>query len=149
MVRWLNTKRYSPIGVELGTRSVQLIQFTSDYTRLVDAARWDLPARDDSASDERYARDVAEALGQAREGRRFRGTDAVVSLNARELFVQNIRVPKGPAAELARTVQQEAASRVPFPIAEAELRYLPAGDVRQGDQIKREVILLACHRPVL
>jgi type IV pilus assembly protein PilM len=50
---------------------------------------------------------------------------------------------------LDRTVQQEAAGRIPFPVAEAEIRYLEAADIRQGDQLLREVILIACHRPVL
>jgi type IV pilus assembly protein PilM len=65
------------------------------------------------------------------------------------MFVQNIRVTKAPPAELQRVVQQEAVGRVPFPAAEAEIRFLQAADVRQGDTVKREVILLACHRPVL
>ena len=38
---------------------------------------------------------------------------------------------------------------MPFPPAEAELRYLEAGEVRQGDVVRREIIVVACHRPVL
>ena len=56
---------------------------------------------------------------------------------------------KVPGGELEKLVYQEAAGRVPFPAPEAEVRYLEAADVRQGDATRREVILLACHRPVL
>ncbi|HWB00946.1 MAG TPA: pilus assembly protein PilM, partial [Pirellulales bacterium] len=50
---------------------------------------------------------------------------------------------------LEATVRQEAESRIPFPAAETELRFLEVADVRQGDALRREVIVLACHRPRL
>ncbi len=73
----------------------------------------------------------------------------VVCLGARELFVQNIRVPKLSGDALEKTVVQEVSSRIPFSAAEAEVRFLEAEDVRQGDAVKREIVVLACHRPVL
>jgi type IV pilus assembly protein PilM len=150
MVRWLGKQRYGPIGVDIGTRSVKLVQLSADASQLVDAARWDLGslARDKSAPNDQSARLVA-ALRQAREGKGFRGRDAVLCLTDRELFVQNVRVPKVESAELTRLVHQEAASRLPFPVAEAEVRFLETADIRQGEAVVREVILLACHRPVL
>jgi type IV pilus assembly protein PilM len=149
MVNWIGKTSCGPIGIELGNRSVQLVQFSVDQKRLIDAVRWDFPSSNEEASPDARSRALAEALTRARQGRKFRGRDVVVCLGAHELFVQNIRVPKVPMAELYKLVQQEATSRLPFPVAEAEVRFLCAGDVRQGEQIKREVILLACHRPVL
>jgi type IV pilus assembly protein PilM len=92
---------------------------------------------------------MSEAIRQAREGRKFRGREAVICLGWRWLFVQNIRVPQTKATELDQVVRQEAESRLPFPMAETVLDYVEAGDVRQGDAVRREVIVLACHRPVL
>ena len=89
------------------------------------------------------------ALRRAREGRNFRGREAVICLGAPELFVQNVRLAKVPGAEMERLVRQEAAGRLPFPAAEAEIRFLEAADVRQGETTRREVILLACHKPVV
>lgn len=142
-------RRYSPIGIDLGSRSVKLVQFTADHSKLVDAARWDLPAEPANASPDELQTRIVEALTRAREGREFRGKEAVLCLSERELFLQNIRVPQGDAATLERAVQQEAAGRIPYPVAETEIRFLEAADVRQGDQMMREVILMACHRPVL
>ena len=39
--------------------------------------------------------------------------------------------------------------RIPFAVDEAEIRYLESADVRQGEVVMREIILLACHRPVM
>lgn len=149
MIAALSKNRFGPIGVDVGSRSVKLVQFTADGKRLIDAARWDLPAGENDTSEEADVSRIADALGQAREGRAFKGRDAVVCLTNRELFLQNIRVPKADQASLDRAVQQEAAGRVPFPVADAEIRYVEAADIRQGDAIVREVILMACHRPKL
>ena len=150
MPGWFSNHRCSPIGVDIGSRSVKLMQFDRAQTRVIETARWDLhpPADREWSPAERYAA-LSEAIRRAREGRDFRGRDAVLCLGTRELFVQNVRVPKLPAAELEKAVHQEAAGKLPFPVAETELRYLEAADVRQGEAAKREVILLACHRPVL
>src|SRR5262249_32982866 len=74
---------------------------------------------------------------------------AVLCLTAPDLFVQNIRVAKATPEELYRHVLHEVAGRLPFPINEAEVRYLETVDVRQGDSVRREVIVLAIHQPVL
>lgn len=150
MINWLTRKRNGPIGVDLGTRSVKLVQFNGDRTQLLEAARWDMPMDDEgqrSADDLQHV--LADAIGQAREGRNFSGRDAVLCLGKRELFVQNIRVESGDQQSLERQIFQEAAARIPYPVAEAEIRYLNTIDVRQGDSTMREIILLACHKPVL
>ncbi|HEY2882726.1 MAG TPA: pilus assembly protein PilM [Pirellulales bacterium] len=195
------TKRATgPIGVDIGSRSVKLLQFNADRTRVVDAARRELPplgvrhvdqmdetrrmekvaggkafqsenARSAEAKSARQAENqtvgqtaavqdnaemakwytaLTEAIRAIREGGNFRGREAVVCLGARELLVQNLRLPKAATpGEMEGLVHQEAAGRMPFPHDEAEIRFLEAADVRQGDSVKREVILLACHRPPL
>ena len=142
------SRRKSPIGVDIGGRSVKLLQLNAERTRLLEAVRWDLPQ---GAAGEGQAADanLGDALKQAREGRGFRGRDSVLCLGARQLFVQNLRVPKVPAAELEQAVRQEVGGRLPFPVDQADVRFLEAADVRQGDMVRREVIVLACHLPVL
>jgi type IV pilus assembly protein PilM len=48
--------------------------------------------------------------------------------------------------ELPKLVAAEASSRLPFRNEEAEVRFLEAGDVRQGELLRREVIVLATPR---
>jgi type IV pilus assembly protein PilM len=167
----LTTSRSGPIGIDIGSRSVKLLQLNAERTRVVDAARRDLLAVDqpgaksangssksetttgDGVNNEKssagHGTALSAAMRAARDGRSFRGKEAVVCLGARELFIQNIRVPKTTPAETAKLLEQEAANRLPFAYDEAEVRFLEAADVRQGESVKREVILLACHRPVL
>lgn len=149
MFRWSPRRRYSPIGVDLGARSIKLVQLSGDHSRLVDASRVDLPPLNEKATPEQQASRLAEGLKKGLEGRSFKGRDVVVCLNDRQMFLQSLRVPKQTGAVLDRAVSQEAAGRVPFGVEDAEIRYLEAADVRQGDSILREVVLFACQRPVL
>jgi type IV pilus assembly protein PilM len=148
MVGWLGKRRYGPIGVDVGSRSVKLLQFDAAHSRVLESARWDLPTAETPNPDDRNGR-VAEAIQQACKGRDFRGRDAVFSIGFQDLYVQNIRVPQVTGEEFSRVVCSEAAGRLPFAGDEAEIRYIDAANVRQGDAVRREVILLACHRPAL
>jgi type IV pilus assembly protein PilM len=149
MVSWLPKRRYSPIGIDVGGRSVKLVQLSGDRSRLIEAARVELaPASAEPTPEETTTR-IGDAIAKGLAGRAFHGRDVVVCLNERQLFLQSVRVPKQVGGQLDKLVAQEVASRLPYPIADAELRYVEAADVRQGDSIVREVIVFACQRTVL
>jgi type IV pilus assembly protein PilM len=149
MFKWLPRRRFSPIGVDLGARSIKLVQMTGDRSRLVDAARVELPLLPEKATPEQQATRLVEGLKKGLEGRAFHGRDVVICLNDKQMFLQSVRVPKQTGIELDRAVAQEAAGRVPFPVEDAEIRYLESADVRQGDTMLREVVVFACQRAVL
>jgi type IV pilus assembly protein PilM len=132
--------------VDVGQRSVKLLQLTADGAELVAASRWDLPEAE-KAGDDPVA--VASAIRRAREGGGFCGREAVLSLSNRALLFQNVRVPKGEGAELEKNLHQEAARRFPFPVDEAEIRFLDVADVRQTGAVLREVILMAAQRSAI
>lgn len=149
MISWLGKHRSGPIGVDLGARSIKLVQFSSDRSRLIDACRWELPPVQPNTPFEQHVARWTEGLNKALAGRAFRGRDVVVCLGDRQLFLQNVRVPREMGAQMHRLVAQEAAGRLPFGVDEAELRFVEAADVRQGDATLREVIVFACQRAVL
>lgn len=148
MFGWLGSPRCGPIGIDVGSRSVKLLQLTSDRTGVWEAARWDLATGPDAEPVRRDA-EIVQALRRAREERNFRGRDAVFCLGANALVVQNIRVAQSANEDLDRLVQAEAAGRIPFAKDQGEFRYVEAADVRQGDSVRREVILLASRRACL
>lgn len=147
MVGFMQPKR-TPIGVDLGSRVVKLAQLSADHQAIVETGRWDLPI-DLLPGAPNYHSELVNALRQARDGKKFRGRDAIVSLSARDVHIQNVRVTKAEGQSFEQAILQETVPRLPFPATEAELRWVEAGDVRQGEQVRREVIVLAVHRPVL
>lgn len=138
----LRTSRCGPIGIDIGTQSLKLVQLDAARRQIVDLARHEFNASD---PDQRE-RQLVEALRRARETHGFRGRTAVVCLSGDQLYVQNIRVPQAAGDELRRIVANEAANRAGFGGDEAEVRFVEAGDVRQGEGFRREVILLAARK---
>ncbi|HEX5102716.1 MAG TPA: pilus assembly protein PilM [Pirellulaceae bacterium] len=148
MFKWLPTRRYSPIGIDVGARSVKLVQLTGDRSRLVDAARVELPTAEESTTPEQQAERISAAVAKGLAGRSFHGREAVVCLSDK-LFLQNVRVPKQQGEAFDRQVAQEASRRLPYSVEDAEIRFIEASDVRQGDSVLREVIVFACQRSEL
>ena len=146
MLRFLKMRRVGPIGVDLGSRSVKMVQFSADRKDLVASGRWEIPA---ATSPEKHAEQAAAVIRRGLSERKFVGRDAVLCLGDKELVLQNLRVPKSQGEELDRNVAKEAAGRIPFGVEEAEIRFVESADVRQGDALMREVIVFACHRPIL
>ncbi len=139
-----------PIGLHLGTQTATLVQLAGANGKLeVHALAHDEIPCNESASAEEQDREVAAALRKLIADHHFRGRQVVSCLGVQQLFVQNVRLPKLPPEEVEKVVRWEAEERLPYPVAEAEMRYLTAGEVRQDANVKQEVILLACHQGVL
>lgn len=149
MLTWIRRRGTAPIGVDVGTRFVKMVQFSADKTRVLAAGRWEIPPAPAKATPQEQQQRIAETLERGLRERPFVGREIVLCLSDKHLVLQNVRVPKVSGSDLDRAVAQEIAGRVPFAVEETELRYVESVDVRQGDTVVREVIVFACHRPVL
>ncbi len=147
MKSWIQSQLPGPIGVDIGTRSTKAVQFSGDRRRVLASARWEHDVGDDSRAHREEL--ASEAFQRIRDDGRFRGRKIILSLGARDLFVQNMRVSQNQTADLNQFVSREVAERLPYPLAESEVRYVDAGEVRQGELVKRELIGLATHRPYI
>ena len=142
--------RICPIGLQLGPRSAMLVQLSGNpgEQEVFQMAQGEMPF-DEHASSEVQDREIAAALRKLIADHHFRGHSVVSCLGSQELFVQNVRLPKLPPEEIDKVVRWEAEERLPYPLAEAEIRHLIAAEVRQDANIKQEVILLACHQGII
>ena len=77
MLNWLAQRRYSPIGIDVGARSIKLVQFTGDRSRLVEAARVELAPLPEQATPEQQAARISEGLRRGLQGREFHGREVV------------------------------------------------------------------------
>ncbi len=145
-----NRNHYSPIGLHLSPRAAVMAQLTGR------TEQWDVHAlahvelpHDESLATDEQDRQVAASLRAALSHHHFKGTKVVSCLGSQELFVQNIRLPQLPPEEIGNVVRWEAEERLPYPVNDAEIRHLLAGQVHQDADVKQEVILLACHQGVV
>lgn len=146
----LKQPRLRPIGLQLSPTSATLVQLSGppDAMSVHAMAFGEMPPSEDAPPDERDHR-VSTALRKLLSDHPFKGRRVVSCLDANELFMQNVRVPQLADDELAKIIPLEAEERLPYPVAEAEIRHLRAGRVRQEATVKEEVILLAYRREAL
>ena len=119
-----------PIGVDLGSSALKLAQLreVEGAYELTAAAAVDVP--DDCQEDlqarmQFYGSQIRRLV---REGQ-FRGRTCILSAPTEATFVQHVKIPKMPPAQVPHALLQELRGKLPFPLSEAEVRHIVAGDV--------------------
>ncbi len=136
-------KKCGPIGLDIGSSGVKLLQLSSELGQptVVAAAHAEFPSEIPQSTDmnELVERAVADCL---RRGP-FEGREVVTAFGNGEFQLKNVRLPRMPSEELAAAVEFEASERFDFSRSSAQVRFIPVGEVRHGNEIKEEVIVFA------
>ncbi len=142
------SRQHGPIGLDLGASSVKLIQFSEAQGRLtlVAAAHQDLPMTDDAQASQNAA---ALAIRGLMATHPFEGREVVTALGHREYQLKSIRVPPMPPEEMESAVTFEAQERFDLGGAPAQFRFLEAGEVRHGNELKHELMVFAAPDSVV
>ena len=159
MIR-LTRSQVQPIGLDLGSDSIKMLQVeclsgggagsslsapaSSQTLSVVAATRQALPSAAREAPEMRLAAAVDLVRQMFRQGR-FVGRSVVVALPREMLHVKNLRMPLIPQHELSAAVRFEAKNIFPFDTDQAHIQIIPAGEVRQGVDVRQEVIVLAAR----
>jgi type IV pilus assembly protein PilM len=135
-----------PIGVDIGHDTVKMLQLevVGDLLTVTAAAKASLPAEVKTQPALRLAA-ASNLIRQMLRQHPFRGRRVVAALPREIVHAKNLRLPQMPASELAAVVQFEARNVFPFDTEQAAVHFLPAGEVRHGNEIRQEVILLAAR----
>ncbi len=138
-----------PIGVDMSSTGVMLAQLGGAHEafQLIDTQRIESenPLNQDETLHERIRR-LTNAMRDELTLGKFKGRRCVVGLGEDLLRVQSIRQPRMPNDEAARAIQLEAPDRLGFAADEAvEIGWIPAGEVRQSDQLRDEVIVVGAE----
>ncbi|MGQ9505176.1 MAG: pilus assembly protein PilM [Thermogutta sp.] len=144
MVSFSVFRRLSPIGLDIGPRSLRAVQLNGDRSCVVHAMELEITTGGDPRADS-----VAAIAGSVRTILReggFRGGNVVLSIGHPDLLVQNIRINDSPENLLASTVLEEMASRANINPETVEIRWIDAGVILQGEAQRREVVLLTCRK---
>jgi type IV pilus assembly protein PilM len=143
-----------PIGLDLGHDSVKLLQLevhggssldspgAPRTLSVVAAARHSISeeARTNPARRVELCADIIQRLLAQQP---FVGRKVVATLPREVVHIKNLRLPIIPADELEAAVSFEAKSIFGFDTDDAIVQFLPAGEVRQGNESRQEIIVLA------
>ncbi len=161
MGTWLNMLKgpgaRCPIGVDFGAHTLRAVQLRplgppgaqrrfALHAKAAVTLPTDTPASG-AGRVEALARALHELLGSAS----FAGRSIVASLPASAISYKNLRLPQMPPDELAAAVEWEALDRLrsgeagkgEAVVGGMHLQFFDAGEVRQGEDSRQEIILLA------
>ena len=145
MVNWgLKTRGLRPIGLDIGHNSIKAIQlvvnggrisvFAADETRIDVSTDGDEQARRSS---------VIEAIRRMLAQGNFRGQDVISCVPSGKLKITSLRLAESEKSGIEQALRKEVAQRFGLNPDEDPMEYVVAGHVRQGDEVKSELIVFA------
>jgi type IV pilus assembly protein PilM len=139
-----------PIGLDIGEASLKMLQLApvENGFSVVASGEYELP-HGLPADGPEYRTAVIDGIAKLRESYPFRGRDVVSCLPVGLVQFKNVRMPKMPPEELRSAIAFEAAERFELEGQSARVEHLFAGEVRHGDDVRDEVILMAAPDSVL
>jgi type IV pilus assembly protein PilM len=142
----ISRSQLHPIGLDLGHDSVKMIQLArSGKTLTVTAAARAPMPREGAGPWQARVQVAATVIRRLLRQNAFRGRSIVTALPREIVHLRHLRLPVMPADALRAAIAVEAKSVFPFDPAEAQIEFIPAGELRQGREPCQEIILLAAR----
>lgn len=143
MIRLMRSQ-VQPIGLDLGYDGIKMLQLEviGQSLSVLAAAKRATGEATDCDPIGRLER-LGETIRRMLKQGGFSGRHVVTSLPREIVHTKNLRLPQMPLDELTGAVEFEAAHLFPFDPAEARIHFIPAGEVRQGSDVKQEVVVVA------
>ena len=140
-------KSVRPIGLDLGHNSVRMIQLANPGGQIsvVAADESDFGAEVD-CSDERRCELAAQAIKKMLGRGEFEGREVISCLSNDSLKIKSLRLDTTDADRIEDCMKQEVAERFGLDADSDEIRYMIAGNVYQGDEIKNEIIFFGMDK---
>ncbi|MBL8746559.1 MAG: pilus assembly protein PilM [Phycisphaerae bacterium] len=144
--------RYLPLGIDLSGSVLRVLQFRrrSRGLEVASAVRADLAPPGGSPFEpgsDAHVQAICSALQKRVAAREFHGRSCVITLDDRLVRIRSVRLPRMPDDELDRAVAIDAPGRLGFSEKEAaEVAWIRAGEVRQGDDFRDEIIMIGASR---
>ncbi|HUW20813.1 MAG TPA: pilus assembly protein PilM [Sedimentisphaerales bacterium] len=145
MISWrFKTRGQRPIGLDIGHNSLKMIQLAVNrgHISVLAASKVRIDPHLNGDPEERRRFVVSAIKKILREGK-FRGRDVVSCLPNGSLKITSLRLAEAKSEEIEQALRKEVAQRFGLDPDEDAIHYVLAGDVRQGDEVKNELIVFA------
>jgi type IV pilus assembly protein PilM len=145
MVAWgLKFRGQQPIGLDIGHNSIKMIQLLIDDEQIsviaADETRIDADINNDEQSRRSF---VVSALKRMLANSSFQGRNVVSCLPSDKLRITSLRLAEAEQYDIEQALRGEVAHRFGLDPDKDSMDYMVAGSVRQGDEVKNELILFA------
>lgn len=151
MISWgFKTRELRPIGLDIGHHSIKMIQlamvgekievFAADENRIE-------PKTNDN--EQVYKENIVSSIKQMLTRGNFRGTNVVSCLSSGDLKVTSVRLNEAEETKTENGLRREVIQRLGLNPDNDAMDYIVAGSVRQGDEVKNELILFVTNNEVV
>jgi len=132
----------TPIGVDFGASGAKLMQLRKSrgVWSVVGAARVEAPQGEEDPA--RCARMYSEAIAARVEAAGFIGRRCVIGLDNQSVKVRSVRLPHMADNDADNALRVDGAARLGLKEVRCEIGWMRAGEVRQGDEVRDEIILV-------
>jgi len=151
MISWkLKTRSQRPIGLDIGHNSIKMLQLAINegHISVLEANKLRVDPRINGDGEERRSF-VISAIKQMLADGNFRGRNVVSCLPNDRLKITSLRLAEAESGEIEQTLRKEAAQRFGLDPDRDGINYMLAGSVRQGDEVKNELILFAADNETI
>ena len=138
-----------PIGIDVGLSGVRVLQLQTHGGQLSVRAAGKSSFPTTLRREEERQEFTVDAVRDILKSHRFKGRQVVIAVPSHEMHFKSFRVPRMPADELANAVMFEAEERFAFEGDNAEYRFIDAGEIRQGQETRQEIISFGCSGQAL
>ena len=140
----LKIRGQRPIGLDIGHSSIKMIQLATNGGHISALAANKVCVEPRVNGDTEVGRGfIVSTIKQMLAEGDFRGRNVVSCLPNERLKITSLRLAGTESKEIEQALQKEAVQRFGLDPDKDSMSYVLAGDVRQGDEIRNELILFA------
>ena len=151
MLSWnIKTRSYRPIGLDIGHSSIKMIQLVThdDHISIHAAEEARLNIEPDIDEQERKNIIISNIQRMLSKGN-FHGKKVISCLPSGELKITSLRLNDTEDEKSEQAIKRQVVKRFGFDLEKDAMDYIVAGNVRQGDEIKNELVVFAANSEVI
>ena len=150
MFDFLLKQKKQPIGLDIGHSLIKMIQLSQhDQTIRVEAAEEETIDRNLEPGSEAWRLQVVDLLQKMYRRGGFTGMQVISCLPSDLLKIKSLRLDTDNQELIEEMIRTEVAQRFEMDPHRDEIRYMVAGNVYQGEEIKNEVVFFGINRDQL
>ena len=151
MISWsLKTRGLRPIGLDIGHNSIKMIQLQMNEEQIsviaAEKVRIDSSINGDGQKRRSF---IISSIRRMLENGKFRRRNVISCLPNDGLKITSLRLADVQSDGIEQTLKKEVAQRFGLDPDEDAMKYVVAGNVHQGDEIKNELILFAADNEII
>jgi type IV pilus assembly protein PilM len=149
MIRFAINKN-GPIALDIGSNSIKMLQFAQskgDFRlAAIDKIQYKFDMKDDPEKSKTF---IVDSIKEMLSRGSFTGTKVVSCLPNDSVKIKSLRLDPTDTENIEGLLKEELAERFDFDSAKDEIRYITAGKVYHGSELKNEVIFFATDRATI